>query len=85
MKTEWIVTETSPYSGEDPVKTTYPSVEEAREAVEREICKLLAGDSPRFDPADVYWPDENRACIGDEITCLIPPDAIAVLPPENDR
>ncbi|MBQ4198641.1 MAG: hypothetical protein II649_02045 [Kiritimatiellae bacterium] len=46
MKTEWIVTETSPYSGEDPVVTAYRSVKEAREAVEREICKLLAACSP---------------------------------------
>ena len=73
MKTEWIVTETSPYSGEDPVVTAHRSVEEALEAVEREICKLLAGDSPKFDPADVYWPDENNACIGDEITWKIEP------------
>ena len=73
MKTEWIVTETSPYSGEEPVVTAHRSVEEAREAVEREICKLLAGDSPKFDPADVYWPDENNACIGDEITWKIEP------------
>ena len=28
---------------------------------------------PRFDPKDVYWPDENRACIGDEITWKIEP------------
>ena len=73
MKTEWIVTETSPYSGEEPVVTAHRSVEEALEAVEREICKLLAGDSPKFDPADVYWPDENNACIGDEITWKIEP------------
>lgn len=73
MKTEWIVTETSPYSGEEPVVTAHRSVEEAREAVERKICKLLAGDSPKFDPADVYWPDENNACIGDEITWKIEP------------
>lgn len=73
MKTEWIVTETSPYSGEEPVVTAHRSVEEAREAVEREICKLLAGDSPKFDPADVCWPDENNACIGDEITWKIEP------------
>ena len=73
MKTEWIVTETSPYSGEAPVVTAYRSIEEAREAVEREICKLLAEDSPKFDPADVYWPDENNACIGDEITWKIEP------------
>ena len=73
MKTEWIVSETSPYSGEDPVVTAHRSVEEAREAVEREICKLLAGDSPKFDPTDVYWPDENNACIGDEITWKIEP------------
>ena len=73
MKTEWIVTETSPYSGEEPVVTAHRSVEEAREAVEREICKLLAGDSPKFDPADVYCPDENNACIGDEITWKIEP------------
>ena len=73
MKTEWIVTETSPYSGEEPVVTAHRSIEEAREAVEREICKLLAGDSPKFDPADVYWPDENNACIGDEITWKIEP------------
>ena len=73
MKTEWIVTETSPYSGEEPVVTAHRSVEEAREAVKREICKLLAGDSPKFDPADVYWPDENNACIGDEITWKIEP------------
>ena len=53
--------------------TAHRSVEEAREAVEREICKLLAGDSPKFDPADVYWPDENNACIGDEITWKIEP------------
>ena len=33
MKTEWIVTETSPYSGEEPVVTAHRSVEEAREAV----------------------------------------------------
>ena len=46
MKTEWIVTETSPYSGEDPVVMAYRSVKEAREAVEREICKLLAACSP---------------------------------------
>ena len=71
MKAKWIVTETSPYSGEAPVVTAYRSIEEAREAVEREICKLLAGDSPKFDPADVYWPDENNACIGDEITWKI--------------
>ena len=73
MKTEWIVTETSPYSGEEPVVTAHRSIEEAREAVEREICKLLAGDSPKFDPADVYCPDENNACIGDEITWKIEP------------
>ena len=73
MKTEWIVTETSPYSGEEPVVTAHRSVEEAREAVEREICKLLAGDSPKFDPADVYWPDENTAHIGDEIIWKIEP------------
>ena len=73
MKTEWLVTETSPYSGEEPVVTAHRSIEEAREAVEREICKLLAGDSPKFDPADVYWPDENNACIGDEITWKIEP------------
>ena len=73
MKTEWIVTETSPYSGEEPVVTAHRSVEEALEAVEREICKLLAGDSPKFDPADVYWPDENNACIGDETTWTIEP------------
>ena len=73
MKTEWLVTETSPYSGEEPVVTAHRSVEEALEAVEREICKLLAGDSPKFDPADVYWPDENNACIGDEITWKIEP------------
>lgn len=73
MKTEWIVTETSPYSGEEPVVTAHRSVEEAREAVEREICKLLAGESPKFDPADVYWPDENNACIDDEITWKIEP------------
>ena len=73
MKTEWLVTETSPYSGEEPVVTAHRSVEEAREAVEREICKLLAGDSPKFDPADVYWPYENNACIGDEITWKIEP------------
>ena len=73
MKTEWIVTETSPYSSEEPVMTAYRSVEEAPEAVEREICKLLAGDSPKFNPRDVYWPNENTACIGDEITWKIEP------------
>ena len=99
MRTEWIVTETSPYSGEKPVRTTYPSVEEARAAVEKTICELLAGENapvaagdqvgrmseaneprsglksprPHFDPTDVYWPDVNRACIGDEITWKIEP------------
>ena len=76
MKMEWIVTETSPYSGEEPVVTAHRSVEEAREAVEREICKLLASGSPKFDPADVYWPDENTAHIGDEIIWKIEPHEI---------
>lgn len=99
MKTEWIVTETSPYSGERPTVKTYRSVEEAREAVEHEICELLVdedapvaeGDQvgrtseaseprsgrksprPRFDPRDVYWPDENNARIGDEVIWKIEP------------
>ena len=33
----------------------------------------LKSPRPHFDPTDVYWPDENRACIGDEITWKIEP------------
>lgn len=63
----WMLTELSPYSGELPKVTAYRTHAGAKAAMEEDIRKTLASDSPAFDGEDLVREDDDHASIGDEV------------------
>ena len=71
QKHVWVLRIVSAYSDEPPQVVVCRSRERAVELMDKDICETLAGDSPRFDPADLVRLDDNEAKLGDEIVWSI--------------
>ena len=71
QKRVWVLRIVSAYSDEPPQVIVCRRRAKAVELMDKDICDTLAGESPRFDPADLVRLDDNEAKLGDEIVWSI--------------
>ena len=71
QKLVWVLRIVSTYSDEPQKVVVCRSRAKAVELMDKDICETLAGESPRFDPADLVRLDDNEAKLGDEIVWSI--------------
>ena len=71
QKLVWVLRIVSAYSDEPPKVIVCRSRAKAVELMDKDICDTLAGENPRFDPADLVRLNDDEAKLGDEIVWSI--------------